>query len=227
METRNLKCLCPDKAYNKSEKHVPKISELDSRILKILLKDGRMGYDSIAEECEEPKNKIWKRCKAMEKKGIIKGATVQINFGQFGYAALATLLISIDVQQMDHAMGFTEKITEIRTYRQYNSVYNVRAFATLRDLNELDQIKQLIKHKLPTMGLKTYIWAGIRNMPENLNLAQVPVNRFDLECRYVLLWCWPSVRNFPCASLNFCYTANFGNLILYIKRLCYVSYHCY
>lgn len=170
-KTRNFKCQCSDKAYNKSEKHVPKISELDSRILKILLKDGRTGYDAIAELCEEPKNKIWKHCKAMEKKGIIKGATVQINFGQFGFAALATLLISIDVQQMEQAMGFTEKITEVRAFRQYNSVYNVRAFATLRNLNELDQIKQLIKHKLPTIGLKTYIWAGVRNMPENLNLT--------------------------------------------------------
>jgi hypothetical protein len=36
----------------------------------------------------------------MEKKGIIKGATVQMNFGYFGYAALATMLISAEAQQM-------------------------------------------------------------------------------------------------------------------------------
>ncbi len=151
---------------------MPKIRELDSKILKILLKDGRIGYDAIAHECGEPKNKIWKRVKAMEKKGIIKGATVQINFGQLGYVALATLLISIEAQQMEQAMLFTEKITEVRAYRQYNSVYNLRAIATLRDLNELDNIKQLLKHKLPTTGLKTYIWSGVRNIPENLNLTQ-------------------------------------------------------
>jgi DNA-binding Lrp family transcriptional regulator len=148
------------------------VSELDSKILKILLKDGRTGYDSIAKDCGDSKNKIWKRCKAMEKKGIIKGATVQINFAQFGNAALATLLISIESQQMEQAMGFTEKITEIRAYRQYNSVYNVRAVATLRDLNELDHVKQLIKWKLPIIGLKTYIWAGVRNIPENLNFTR-------------------------------------------------------
>jgi len=149
---------------------VPKISELDSRILKILLKDGRTGYDSIAEECGEPKNKIWKRCKAMEKKGIIKGATVQINFGQLGYVALATLLISIEADQMEQSMEFIEKITEVTAYRQYNSVYNVITIATLRDLNELDNIKQFLKRKLPITGLKTYIWAGVRNIPENLSL---------------------------------------------------------
>ncbi len=157
---------------------MPKVSELDSRILKILLTDGRTGYDSIAKACGEPKNKVWKRCKAMEKKGIITGATVQINFAQFGDAALATILISIESQQMEQAMGFTDKITEVRAYRQYNSIYNVRAVATLKDLNELDHVKQMIKWKLPITGLKTYIWAGVRNNPENLNFTR---NRNTVE----------------------------------------------
>ena len=68
-------------------------------------------------------------------------------------------------------MELIGKITEVRAYRQYNSVYNVRAVATLRDLNELDHVKQVIKRKLPTLGLKTYIWTGVRNIPENLNLT--------------------------------------------------------
>ena len=150
---------------------MPKINELDSRILKNLLKDGRKGYDKIAKECGVSTNKVWKRFKAMEKKGIINGATVQINFGHFGYDALAALLISVEAQQLKQAMEFIEKITEVRAYRQYNSVYNVRAVATLRDLNELDHVKEVIKRKLPTLGLKTYIWTGVRNIPENLNLT--------------------------------------------------------
>jgi len=150
---------------------VVKISELDSEILKHLLRDGRAGYDKIAKECGVSTNKVWKRCRAMEKKGVINGATVQINFSHFGYDALATLLISVEAQQLEQAMEFIEKITEVRAYRQYNSVYNVRAVAILKDLNELDHVKQVIKRKLPTMGLKTYIWTGVRNIPENLDLT--------------------------------------------------------
>jgi len=148
-----------------------KTSELDSKILKILLNDGRTSYDAIAEECGETKNKVWKHCKAMEKRGIINGATIQKHFGYFGYTALATMLISVEAQQMEQFMVVTGKMTEVRACRQYNSVYNVRAVATLMDLNELDHIKQLIKRNLPTLSLKTYIWAGIRNIPENLDLA--------------------------------------------------------
>ncbi len=147
-----------------------KLSELDSKILRILLEDGRTGYETIAELCDEPKNKVWKRCRAMERKGIIKGATTQVNFEQLGYAAFATLLITINAQHLEQLKEFTDRLSEVLVFRQYNSVYNVRTFAILKDLNQLDRVKQMIKQKLPTMNLKTYIWAGVRNMPENLSL---------------------------------------------------------
>ncbi len=135
-----------------------------------------MGYDQIAREFRVSKNKIWKHCRSMERKGIISGATIQWNFGHFGYDALVTLLISVESQQIEQVMGLIENITEVRAYRQYNSVYNVRAVTTLKDLNELDHVKQVIKRKLPTIGLKTYVWAGVRNIPENLSLGQSQPN---------------------------------------------------
>ena len=146
-----------------------KISDLDSKILKILLGDGRTGYETIAELCEEPKNKVWKRCRAMEKKGILIGSTTQLNFEQLGYAALATLLISINAQSLEQLKELTQRLHDVVVFRQYNSAYNVRAFAFLKDLYQLDHIKQLIKQKLPTTGLKTYIWSGVRNISENLS----------------------------------------------------------
>jgi Lrp/AsnC family transcriptional regulator for asnA, asnC and gidA len=155
---------------------VLKLNELDANILRVLLKDGRTGYDELAEECRVSKNVVWKRCKAMEKRGIIKGATVQINFNHFGFDALATLLISVNSQQLEQVMQLINRITKVQAHRLYNSVYNVRAIATLRDLNELDHIKQVIRQKVPTVGLKTYIWTGVRNIPENLNLAGILKN---------------------------------------------------
>ena len=130
------------------------MNELDARILRILLRDGRTGYDEIAEECGASKNKVWKRCMSMRNRGEIEGATIQVNFGHLGYDALATLLINVEAQQIEQVMGFIKKIKEVHAYRQYFSVYNVRAVAALRDLNELDHVKQVIKRMLPTMGLK-------------------------------------------------------------------------
>jgi Lrp/AsnC family transcriptional regulator for asnA, asnC and gidA len=156
---------------------LPELSDLDSRILKELLRDGRVGYDELAMLCKASRNKIWKRYKALEKKGIVKGATTQVNFMHLGYAAMATLLISIRPQEVEQAMDFIGKIKDIQTYRQYNSLYNVRAVTTLENLHELDQVKQGIRQKLPIANLKTYLWTGIINIPENLKLNDTSRNK--------------------------------------------------
>jgi Lrp/AsnC family transcriptional regulator for asnA, asnC and gidA len=149
-----------------------KISELDSKILKALLQDGRESFAEIAKSCNVTKNKVWKRYKSMEKKGVIVGATVQINYASLGYDAIAILLMSIEAQQIDQVMERLDTIKEARAYRHYNSAYNLRGVTILRDLSELDQVKEAIRKNLPITGLKTYIWTGVRNIPQNLKLSQ-------------------------------------------------------
>jgi DNA-binding Lrp family transcriptional regulator len=161
---------------SKREITTAKLKDLDAKILEILLKDGRTSFDEMAKKCKVTKNLAWKRYRVMEKKGIIKGATAQINYGHFGFEAIATLLISVNSEQLEQAIELLQKITEVLAFRQYNSVYNVRAFASLRDLNELDHVKQIIKQRIPTLGLKTCLWIGVRNIPENLNLGGVLKN---------------------------------------------------
>ena len=138
-----------------------------------------MSFADIAEECGESKSKIWKRYKALERKKIITGFTIQINFAAFGFDALATLLINVEAQQTHQVMDYIEKITEIRAYRQYYSLYNIRAVTTLENLNDLGRIRDLLKLKLPTFALKTYIWTGVRNIPENLSVISTEKDNFE------------------------------------------------
>ena len=147
-----------------------RISELDSRILKCLLEDGRESFADVAEKCGVTKNKVWKRYKAMEKKGIITGATIQVNFAGLGYDAVATLLVSVEAQQIDNVIQKIGEIREIRAYRHYNSAYNIRGVTILRDLSELDHVKEVMRRRIPISGLKTYIWTGVKNIPQNLKL---------------------------------------------------------
>ncbi len=145
--------------------------EIDAKILKSLLEDGRKSFTDMAEELNTTKDQIWKHYKRMEKKGIITGSTVQINFESLGYEALASLLISVESQQIDQVMEYIGKIVEVRAYRQYNNVYNIRAVAVLKDLNGLDHVKTAIRRHLPPAALRTYLWTAVRNIPENLQLS--------------------------------------------------------
>jgi DNA-binding Lrp family transcriptional regulator len=158
---------------------------LDGKIIKCLLEDSRISYDDLAQHCHTTKNAVWKRCRLMEKKGIIKGATTQINVNSMGFDAMATLLIKVNPQQIQHAMELIKKICDINVYQQYSSVYNVRAVAVLRDLNELDRLKQIIREKLSTLAFRTYIWTGTRTIPENLNLPGASTNKMQKEIKKI------------------------------------------
>jgi Lrp/AsnC family transcriptional regulator for asnA, asnC and gidA len=106
----------------------------------------------------------------MEEKEIISGATLQVNFASLGYEAVATLLISVEAHHLGPAMEQIDRIKEVHAYRHFNTAYNVRGVTVLKDLSELNQVKEILRKNLPTLGLKTYIWTGIRNIPQNLKL---------------------------------------------------------
>ena len=106
----------------------------------------------------------------MEKAGIVTGGTIQLNFDNLNYDALVNLLIGVDANQVEQVMEYIGKITEVRAYRQYNSTYNIRAFAILKNLNELDFIKSAIRRIPPTTALRTYIWTAVKNIPEILQI---------------------------------------------------------
>jgi Lrp/AsnC family transcriptional regulator for asnA, asnC and gidA len=149
---------------------MPKLSDIDAVILGSLLRDGRKSYAAIANEWGVTKNKIWKHFRKMEKNGIITGATLQVNFAALGFDALATLLANVEGEQLNQVMDYLGKITEVRAYRQYNSVYNIRAVTTLKNIGDLDHVKEVIRRRIPANGIRTYIWTAVRNMPENLRL---------------------------------------------------------
>lgn len=148
-----------------------KVRDIDAAILRSLLQDGRKSFAEMAKDFKVTKTKIWKRFKEMEKKGIITGATVQMNFAALGIEALATLLISVEAEQLDQVMEYIRRITEVRAYRQYNNLYNIRAVTTLKHISELDRVKEVIRHRIPANGIRTYIWTDVKNIPENLRLA--------------------------------------------------------
>jgi Lrp/AsnC family transcriptional regulator, regulator for asnA, asnC and gidA len=148
-----------------------KVDGINAAILRSLLSDGRKSYVDIANEVGTTKIKIWKHFKEMERKGIISGATVQMNYAALGFDALATLLISVEGEQLNQIMDYVAKITEVRAYRQYNSIYNIRAVTTLRGINELDHVKEVIRRRIPANGIRSYIWTAVRTIPENLSLV--------------------------------------------------------
>ena len=51
------------------------LAEIDVKIIRALLKDGRKSFTAIADECHTSKDIVWKHYSEMKKASIIAGAT--------------------------------------------------------------------------------------------------------------------------------------------------------
>ncbi len=148
-----------------------KISEIDAKIIRDLLKDGRKDFADIAKECGVQKNTIWKRYKEMQKAGIIVGATIQMNFRRFGYDVHSAILLSVEFNQVNEVIEQIKKLPNIHEVSRIYGRYNVRAILILKNLSELNDYKELIRQETSASDLKIYVMTETRYTPENLSLG--------------------------------------------------------
>lgn len=66
-----------------------KLDTLDRQILQFLIRDARMPYTEIAKELVVSPGTIHVRVKKMEKSGIIRGASLHIDYKALGYGFIA------------------------------------------------------------------------------------------------------------------------------------------
>ncbi len=137
------------------------IDEIDTKILKDLLKDGRKDFTEIAKEVGVSKNAIWKHYKEMERSGIIVGATAQVNYGQLGYYAIAEILVRVDIEEKERVKKIVQKIpTAIASPSDFDGKNVIVVGLIVKDLGELEEAKRIIGKDASCGKLRTYIWTG-------------------------------------------------------------------
>ena len=148
---------------------VYEVDGVDAKILKNLLYNGREGFVDIARECGVSTNAVRKRFLNMEGRGIIVGATIQADYESLGYPALVTVLLNVESQHVASSIERLKKIPNVLVFRQFNSRYSIRLIARMRNLKELDRIKEAIRLHNSVIDFRTFFWLGVKNIPENLS----------------------------------------------------------
>jgi DNA-binding Lrp family transcriptional regulator len=147
-----------------------KIDEIDAKILKDLLKDGRKNFTKIAKEAGTSKNIIWQHYKKMKTEGIIVGSTIKLKYANLGYNTMVSLFVNVQPQKRDQILRSILKIPNIYSVTPLNTGSDLWVVATLRNNEELDRVNQSIK-KLPSViSVRTEVWTGIRNTLEHLTV---------------------------------------------------------
>ncbi|MGD0577264.1 MAG: AsnC family transcriptional regulator, partial [Candidatus Staskawiczbacteria bacterium] len=111
----------------------------------------------------------------MEQAGIIVGATIHINYKSFGYKAVAHILINVDSQQENQLIEYLQKMPGVYSFYSRGIKGNIDVVATLKTLEQLNEIKDAIKSHFSVFEMRTAIWTDVKEMNENLSI--IPENR--------------------------------------------------
>ncbi|HDQ06613.1 MAG TPA: AsnC family transcriptional regulator [Candidatus Bathyarchaeota archaeon] len=147
-----------------------KIDEIDAKILKDLLKDGRKNFTEIAKEVGVSKNIIWQHYKKMKAEGIIAGSTIKLKYANLGYNTMVSLFVNVQPQKQNQILRRILKIPNVYSVTPLKTGSDLWVVATLKNNEELDCVNQSIK-KLPSViSVRTEVWTGIRNTLEHLTV---------------------------------------------------------
>lgn len=147
-----------------------KLDEIDAKILKDLLKDGRKEFTEIAKEAHVSKDIIWQHYTRMKKEGIVVGATIQLNYASLGYNLSASFFVDTLPKEQRQVMEQLRKIPGLYDAYRWGSHSRLWAVSDLVRTDQLEQIKQSIKELPGVTGLEVEVWTGIRRTPENLSV---------------------------------------------------------
>jgi len=160
-----------------------KLDEIDIKIIKDLLRDGRKSFAAIAKECNVSKTTIGEHYKKLEEAGIIVGATLQTNCSIEGARGVATLLITVESHHIEKVIERIRKIPKVNVQRQYNANYNILVIASCNNSKELAAVKENISRNNSVIECRTYMWTDVRNTPENI--IHHPKNAHDKDTQTI------------------------------------------
>jgi len=146
------------------------IDEINAKILKDLLKDGRKSFVEIAEECKTSKDVIAKRYKQMQSKGIVVGATILNSPACYDGNLLVWCYIFAQPNSAEKVLPLALKIPQVITVYPVGIKPSLAAVVVLKNIHELDHVKQSLKMLPFVVGLETQVLTGIRNNPDNLSV---------------------------------------------------------
>jgi len=146
------------------------LSKIDAEILHELLQNGRTSFAEIAKKLNISKKTVWQHYLIMKQKGVIIGSTLQLNYKKIGYNNVVNIFGSLENRNLKQAIDQIQKIPKIYSVFPNDPERNLGICALLKDITELDRLRNQLRHEFNLQKIKTFSWLAIKNFPENLLL---------------------------------------------------------
>ncbi len=117
------------------------LDEIDKKILSILMKNAKTPYTDIAKEIHVSGGTVHVRMNKMEEMGLVKGASLTVDYEKLGYDVAAFLGIYLNKSSMyDDVASELAKIPEVVGAHYTTGAYSIFAKIICKNTNHLRDV---------------------------------------------------------------------------------------
>lgn len=116
------------------------MDEKDRRIIELLQEDGRRAFTGIAEELGVSEATVRKRVNKMEKSGVIKNYTVDVDPSKLGYETVVLLGLDVEPEYLVQAAEEISKLQEAKSTYTCTGDHMIMAEVWAKDSSHLGDI---------------------------------------------------------------------------------------
>lgn len=134
------------------------IDKLDRQILSVLMEDAKTPYTDIAKKLYVSGGTIHVRMKKLEQMGIVKSASLDVDYTRLGYDICAFLGIYLDKSSLYTNVSVDlKKISEVVSAHYTTGLYNIFAKIICRDTDHLRRVLNKIQRIEGIQRTETFI----------------------------------------------------------------------
>lgn len=149
-----------------------KLKEIDKKILKELLIDGRKDFSKIAKKFNVTSKTVWNRYSILKKAGVIIGSTTHVNYRKC-YGLYTVFTIKMLSDRRDKAIETINKMSSVYIILKGIQKNILLVGITIENLNEIDMVKNKLSALTLADEITSEIWLEIVNIPENLKALKI------------------------------------------------------
>ncbi|SFX05605.1 Lrp/AsnC family transcriptional regulator [Marinospirillum alkaliphilum] len=146
--------------------HRPQLDKYDQRILQYLQQDGRISNQELAERIGLSPAACWRRVKALEEAGVIRGFVALVDPVQVGQPLNVLVMVTLQRHSIDNTTEFESRM------REYPEV--LQCYATT---GQADFILRVVIQDMPAydrfLNEKIFTLKGIAQVNSNFALREI------------------------------------------------------
>lgn len=151
-----------------------KFDETDVRIIRNLQRDARTNFAEIAKDCSVSVDTIIKRFQRLRKNGVVTGTTILLDRRHLGFDCLASLELDVEPVHVSEVVDQVREQPGVVFSTPSMGMQSIFAVTILRDMKELNNLRENIKGLPHVRDVETSIWVeDVLLCPENFELDRL------------------------------------------------------